>query len=433
MLSFNRIENHINFKLKNPTNSYSLDLCKKYYNKYFLSNNINQLLQNNIISVTQLLNDKQINYNTLEFYSKNNPLYLFSECYADNCPLNRKYNCLCRSFIERKTIEIIKNNYKKNKKITYSSYLPGYFFQDIVILTKMVDIIDKDCIITINLVGNINDYLTIVENKIHNPNANINIINYELYNKNSKIEEWSKLFTYRLIKLLEWFKGIGLKIDLNLYYDYNDFIKECNKNYKLLSDITIGIDYIDDIMNGIYEFKILALCTTKHNGYIISLRTHGLPFFNIKIKFFIEIYINHDPELMLIKYNSFDNMLNKLSEEYNLHKIEIPINKNEFSNYLDKLGEYDKIEKNGKNYILNTIRGHTAIYEDNEFYNINQKKEKIIKNIYKFFSNKKDNCKHMYNLYGCYKCILSIIFYNIKDNILNIVYKITTYIFKIWK
>src|SRR6202008_2310090 len=100
----------------------------------------------------------------------------------------------------------------------------------------------------------------------------------DFFDDNLERKAWAKLMTYRIIKFLEWFKSLGLNINLNFYDSPHDLIQECITDSGYLSDITIGVDYIDQFPELIYDFQILALCTTNLDGNIISLRTDGIPF-----------------------------------------------------------------------------------------------------------------------------------------------------------
>ncbi|QKF93459.1 hypothetical protein QKU48_gp0001, partial [Fadolivirus algeromassiliense] len=232
MLSFNKNNKHLNLTLKEPTKSFSYELCSVFNNRYFTSSRgVDELLQRNIEETKNLISNKSnkvVNYDDLELASKKNPLFLFSECFSCECGLNRNKSGIFRNYMENKTVELVKKYYGTHKKLTYTSFLPGYLFQDIVLLTAINDVVDFDCEFTINLIGNVHDYLDVIVDHDKNPNAKNNCITFDYQDQNFDREAWVKLFTYRMIKFLEWLKCIGMNVNVNLYSGYQDFINECN-------------------------------------------------------------------------------------------------------------------------------------------------------------------------------------------------------------
>ena len=425
MLSFNQSINCANFKLIKSTNSFSHDLCNHYNETYFKSSRgITELLQKNISMLSCVDNsdqkdkDKDVEYDDLENTSKQNPLFTFSECFADDCGLNRKSSGIFRTFMENKTIELIKHNYNTNKHIIYTSYLSGFFLQDIVLLTKMKDVIDPECMITINLIGNSHDYLALISNSLHNPNAKNNCINYEFEDTHKYRKMWAKLFTYRLIKFLEWFQAIGLNVNLNLYSNHHNFINDCHNNNELLSDITVGIDHVDQSIISEYDFKMLALCTTKKNGYIVSLRTDGIPFLWVKLNYHFTMYMNENPLDNMEKYNNFRSTLNELKKDAEKNRMEI---KGELFNENNK----QEIEKDGKFYYLKgsscCIDGSFLMYETNEYKNYKSQIDMMMGESYILFDNISKECVYIYDLHGTYKFAFGMMYYTFKDMFCNYV------------
>ena len=433
MLSFSKKDNHINFRLEEPTESFSYDLCREYRNKYFgTDNGISELLKLNILTSNRVIdkkviiqteeeqiNTKVIDYRDLEKASKTNPLFLFSECFAENCGLNRISNGIFRTFMERKTFELIEKEYIKHRKIVYTSYLPGYFFQDIVLLTGLNGIKKDGCEVIVNLIGNTHDYLSVIQEQEKNPNADKNCINYDYEDTNQDRKAWVKMFTYRLIKFLEWFGSLGLNVSLNLYGNHTSFIDECITDPSLFSDITVGIDYVDEFVESVYEFKMLALCTTKDNGHIISLRTDGIPFMR-ELNYHFEIYINKSPCEHCAQYFKISLVIKKLLEQENENKIEVPMGgKMSFA-----LDDNNKIEKNGKIFTqassyLNS-KGAFSVYETNEYKNIHSQLEKTEWDLYDWFDKRSKQCKYIYDIHGTNKFLFNIVWSSIRDKLLSI-------------
>lgn len=437
MLSFNKVNNHLNLTLKEPTKSYSENLCSVFNNRYFNnSTSINELLQLNIQTSTTVIERKQlvknenqatskiISLDNLEETSKQNPLFLFSECFASNCGLNRNTSGIFRNFMENKALEIVKKYYNTHKKLTYTSYLPGYLFQDIVLLTAMNDVIDFDCNVTINLIGNVHDYLDVIVDEEKNPHAKNNCITYDYYDSNQDRCAWVKLFSYRMIKFLEWLKCIGMHVNLNLYSGYQDFIDECNQDESNMSDLTVGIDYVDQFMESVYDFKILSLCTTKPEGHVISLRTDGIPFFDRQINYHFEIYVNDNPMDHLRSYYAKKLELEKLYLLLKENVLELPSTENVslFSNN-GKQPEKEII-KNGKVYKEHGMefssRGSFIMYETDEY----QKIKKLVRseewNMYLYFDMESKKCNYMYDLHGVYKILFNMVYYAWKDRLMSI-------------
>jgi hypothetical protein len=70
------------------------------------------------------------------------------------------------------------------------------------------------------------------------------------FNINDDIEQrkfWRQLYTYRLIKIIEWFKTPEFDFEINMYENNEKYKQECLKDNSKYSDLFVTIDYFDQI------------------------------------------------------------------------------------------------------------------------------------------------------------------------------------------
>jgi hypothetical protein len=222
-----------------------------------------------------------------------------------------------------------------------------------------------------------------------------------------------------MIKFLEWLKCIGMNVNVNLYSGYQDFINECNSYNSLMSDLTVGIDYVDQFMESIYEFKILALCTTKYEGHVVSLRTDGIPFFDRQLNYHFEIYGNdNDPCDNMIKYYVKKLELEKLYSELNDNEILVPT-----EGHLDPFSHIKNVDKeiikNDKVYkecgMTFSANGSFIMYQTSEYSELKKQVELQEWEMYSLFEEKSKSCNYIHNLHGTYRILFDMIVSIVKD------------------
>lgn len=422
MLSCTITNNCLNVKLLKCTNSYSSDLCTKYLNKYFTSNkSINDLLNLNVNMMDDFTrtNTKSYSLKQLEQLSSGNPLWLFSECFACDCGLNRGKNGVFRNFMEYQFNKLVTTKYSSYDNVTYSSYYPGYYFQDIVLLTNM-GCTNKRTNITVNLVGITQGYVKFV--------SDLNVTTLSCAEDpdidNDKQKYWFQVHTYRIIKLLEWFDGIGLHVNLNIYDGMDQFIDNCRLNYDLLSDITVGIDYVDESLLALYQFNIFALCTTRAGGHIVSLRTDGIPFVFTKLMYHFAMYVNYNPIKYINLWFTYNHDFKVLRDNIKGLCLEILDNKQKyFTDIFKRDSEIEAIEQDGKVYkhvgFSFSLEGTFVRYQTNDYEKLQKNIDILANEMYMVFDDDLKKCLCLYKVEGTNYAIGKMCFDYMYDSVMS--------------
>lgn len=355
MLGFKAFSNYVELCLDQKSKNYDLNFYNDFYEKYFKSPI--ELLKKNKIYMSDIKKniDNTSIENVVHMITKNNPLALFSECTAEDCPLNRHNNVgkYYKSFFENKVVDEIINHNKKDNLI-YASYFPGFFFPDLMILTKLRN---QYKTMAIHLVGtHYDEYCSIIENDDINLIAKKGLIDNYLMDDNIQRKRYMEMTTFRFVKLIEWLEVCGCKVTIRIYRSNNAMIEEC-KNKASQVDVYIGVDYVDQFPNTICEFQKMAICCTKNNGIIASLRTDGISYFNDS-KCHLQIKYNKNPEQSIdyVQENTLqlDNLRNKIKE----NKIKIHECANCVAKYdgqiVDNRGNIytEKIDEKGNKIII---------------------------------------------------------------------------------
>lgn len=415
MLTLHPTPNYVEFELHTKSSSYNEPLNKQYLETYItaIDQPIVKLLNKcieNIKSITDHGTEEILN-----FVCSQNPLALFSECYAHNCPLNRNTNGLYRMFFEKKLVNnIIKHN--RSGKLKYTSCYPGYFFQDIIILTQLREHFSE---ITVNFVGEYNEYCTMVQDPQFNPNAPTSALSYEFTDEKADRCMWIRFMTYRIIKMLEWLNTTTCKFNLRFYKSTDSLISECEQNNEAKCDVFVGTDYVDQFPTTIFDFMIVSQCATKNVGLIASLRTDGLPFSSNDINHHIEIKYNLHCNQNIITKKKFTDKLNELAIDLSKHVTEIEeTGKNPFEGIYDEsiVGEDGVTYKWHSLYCTSKDQKWIRKYVDDKYSDINKEINKVNEEYYLAFKSKFDDLEKIYDLHGTYKSLLWMIFYLIFYN-----------------
>ena len=230
---------------------------------------------------------------------KENPLMLFSECCADYCNLTRKNNNMRQKFEDYILDKINKNISKDNLVITF--YGTGYLLQEMIILTKLKQLGYN--ISSINLCeSRFGEYIDCMKN-------DSNIFNVTNNDTNTERSLWLSAYTLRIYHFMNYLNYIGINTKLNIFDKSINIIKS-----NTISNIFIGIDYIDDGFTDTSQFHYVAMSTT--NGICASIISYGM----------IEIYKNK-PNDDIAKYyylreNKCDELKEKAEKEVTCDKID---------------------------------------------------------------------------------------------------------------
>lgn len=109
---------------------------------------------------------------------------------------------------------------------------------------------------------------------------------------NSQHNNFIMTHGYNWIKFMELMNYYGYTC-INLYDYHKDFIEYCSTN-EIKSDILVCIDYIDLHYQYKYAFQECAILTTNIDFLIFSLRTNGVPVYNIGSYSYQIKYFNRD-------------------------------------------------------------------------------------------------------------------------------------------
>lgn len=414
MLQLTNNNGCLNVKLHEYTNTYDKNMIMEYYTNNFNDRTglLNECIEtanatfkndtpklemvNGCLQLVNQNTNKNININHDELYTKN-PLWLLSECYACDCGLIRSTQPLFRNFAESKINDIVAQKYSNNNNFTYSTYYPGYFFQDVVILTEMKNKILNDAVVTVNIVGVSHEFVKLIGDRQY---AGCNAH----YGDDDK-GKWIQMYVMRITHMLQWFKGIGMNINLNIYDNYTDYIKLCKIDNTLFSDITVGIDYVDDNLIPKYLFKIFAICTTAHGGDIISLRTDGIPFMR-KLQFCFEMCKNNNPNYYINMWEMHKNEIDNLKIELEKHHI------TESGNMNNKQIVRDGIIYNYECYMYVPNGPWILEYIDDQYKDIEKSIETNIGVMYKHFDDIFNNLEFGYKFEGSYYEFVYNIYHN---------------------
>lgn len=334
MLGFIKTTNYTEITCEKKTNSYNLEKCKQTAIQIIKDPKV--VLNMNINDTQHLENQmKNATFDTLDVQFSE-PLTLFSECFEPHCHLSRNNNEV-RSYFENKLLELNclipssqmgSESTGRPTNLTYTSYMSGYYFQDIVILTKLINE-KKITHLTYNILSATRDYTEYIASE-RNPLRNNNQINgtfeimrlntdvrahtYEFYKQQSA---YMTLMTYRLLKLIEYLESLDVKVCIRIYDTEVNYYDQCLLDESFRCDIYCGIDYIESAGQNFNDFKIFALTCTKNDGYICSLHTDG---FGSK-KLYGEIVINKnvDTNTQIIN-TSLINIKNNNKMKYVIEK-----------------------------------------------------------------------------------------------------------------
>lgn len=390
-------------------------ICEKYeqmyekyeqmYEKYFLRDNPNDITEllnvniDNVKSITSVEeNDSKLN-NLLDTL-KINPFVLFSECYEPLCALSRSGSGgYYRNIFKDKLIEAIlnDNNITSSAEFIYTSYYPGFLFQDLIILTKIIKlpILNGIKTLTINFIGDYYEYNEKICDVNCNPNIISNLLDIELNDEHKERRTWMQFLTLRFAYFINWLKWLNPKIELKirLYPSINKLIED-----NVLTDLFIGTDYLDECYFKVRQFLIASLCCTKLNGIIASLRTNGLFTKNI----YLDIMRNDSNSKILNLKTQYDEELNILYDE--LKEESIKFYELDGKEHMYKWSDDDNIRNiGGKNYRFKhgtcDNKGRYDMFVTDKYDSIKEKIDKTRDEHDKKYTELFNNLSKIYNLH----------------------------------
>lgn len=285
---------------------------------------------------------------------KENPIMLFSECCSEYCALTRKINNMRKRFEDYFLDKMNKCSNKDNSELVITFYGSGYFLQELIIITKLKQL--GYHIGTINLIEiRFGEYLECMKN-------DDNVFNVTNNDTNIERSLWLSSYTLRLYHFMNYLNYIGVNSKVNMFSDSINIIKS-----NTVSNIFMGIDYIDDGFTDIAEFHYVAMSTT--DGICASIISHNM----------IEIYKNKPNNEVAKQYFLTEIKCNDLKEkaekEVTRVKLDEMTERNKYNEYiLSSEGYY------GVNYTENYKNIKKQMDELNTEYNkyiLNYKKDSI--------------------------------------------------------
>lgn len=263
----------------------------------------------------------EMTYEMLEKISAENPLSIFSECVT--CVLNRSKNGVFRFLFELKFGQIVSKI--KSSSLTWTSYVPGYFFQEIILLTILANR-SKVSELTLNIIDDqVYEFAECAQDEEKNSSASSHLISFGFKDTRDDRRQWLNLLFYRYVKLLEWISDLGITAKLVLYRA-SDYIKLCSTDRSYQSDLLTGVDYIDQFLEYKYIFKSLSLSCVKETGTVASLRTDGMLSQNIVYEIYSVPFSSSRQE----EWESINEKIAKNQEEMEKRTLREKIDEEEF-------------------------------------------------------------------------------------------------------
>ena len=315
-LSYQKKLNHYKLLLFDTSSTYSPDLIKESLDIHPID-----ILITGEHGVSEMLKRKDYVYSIdeiNEFY-RLNPFALFTECTAGNCPLNRlNYKGYkIKEKFENELINIVNDIDKEQLVIT--TYCCSEFN-----LLMLLPKIQHDNIVLNLIEPNFNKVIEMYLDENINPNYEVNIFDVDNYTLPINYPQKANYLLFNTmikIKLLELLNYLFDNVKVNLYLSTKDYIEECIENPQIKTDVFIGIDYVDQFYQYIYTFKETSIMCTQVDGYIMSLRTNGIPIFE-EGSYVCEIYKVINNHKFVDIYNYYYKTRENIKKQLDKHKIE---------------------------------------------------------------------------------------------------------------
>lgn len=285
---------YLNSNLNGIELSHNLKTAEKY------TINCSNLLFNIINNPIKILreNNKEREFipglKDFEKKTESHPIGLLYECQANLCPLNRIKFPQRRELVERKILKYIQEYFpSKEKKLIYTSLGPGGLFQDLVILTKLINMGYND--ITVILIElEFKNYIEVVRGK--------KLINFDQF-ANAVITH------YQLMQFSAFLKNCSQeKIKILIYDNFENYIIDCESDSSLKCDVFWGIDCFDGDASrkASQDIDYLTFLAQKPNG--LSFIVDRKHMWTIKKK---ESFYSTLEKLKKLKDSEFDKIFKK--------------------------------------------------------------------------------------------------------------------------
>ena len=391
MLSFRQINKHHTFSLKEQSVSYSNNLCKQFISSFSNPYFIKSTLSKNIQIDNQINKSSDVNLETLDKLSMDNPLSIFPERY-NHSTQNVKYGSSLRNYLESNIlISLFKVDVKDH--LIYTTYSSS-FFQDLIILTKYI-LFNKDLKkITLNLIGNFGYFLDSVYDESINPVP----LCSKMISPNTS-NKYVSVVTFRLIKIIEWFNSMNIDISCNIYLSHDDYINECYMDNSLSCHMSINLNLFLSFCLNYDRFRSVSMITTVTGGSIVF-------FENIQGEEYNFIILNNINQISLLDnygsyYNEICELLDGLDEEM------ISINSSGESVYIQ---DDNIIKKEGKEYKLSRSSSkHMIIYKTEECNSIQKQINQKRDNFFNLLSCENTNPTTTLSSRGYYRVYLDVV------------------------
>lgn len=316
MLGFIKKDNYIEFICAKKTKSYNPKLCKDRAFSYTIPYDINY----------EDPNEGFYTIEKLDTLLGDNPLATFRDVYYD------QQNHVLSSI--KKTILNPKNN---THKLIYTTTTPWNTYSDINTLTQILVDNYNDDIKYRNLTLNwIWAYNNIVNNSHWNENLKLFV-----YDTEAEMEETDHIHNsivflmYRMIKIIEYFKALGVKIHLRMYDTLSKYYDQCKIDSSYKSDIFVSNNYVKLLDNQLKSFQFYSLNCT--NGFIAFTEKNndGFEFMVKLLDTPIQLQNDNDSNLIDLKWNQLKT----------IHRINDQILNNTKQQQLNKIRQYETESK----------------------------------------------------------------------------------------
>jgi len=341
MLSYAKVDSHHEIKLHKFTDSFNKQLCTDYMQYFQQNDNDNNdklanILKTNNLTTNYISLSNPINYDTLETCATVNPIFIIN----NNDQSSPQVDSIIYEYANAQILNTLNELYiDTSSKITYSSFTTNNFdlFNDLVILTRFNSYINSTYDITLNLIGNFDQYIESITS------SDTNIIDPSIMSSNPNI-----LFTYRLIKFIEWFSCTKINLNINLYPSPKALLTDCGLNPSYSSNILLSINGINNPNLPPKYFKIFASTVCVSNGYMINLSQTKSKYINLTNHTF-NIHKNINQSTFLSKYLNHASQINIKLQQLSNEIIEIDT-ANQSSNVL-YIASNNMIQLNDKTYV----------------------------------------------------------------------------------
>ncbi len=229
-------------------------------------------------------------FNLFEAVFKDHPLSIFGECSSSYCRLSRINeggvfgNLEARDFFEDRVVNSIVKFYpNKKNQLTITLFACGGMLSELKIVTmlkqkgyenihlNLIDFRFRALVECSQLLCSENLPFNFCGESIRNNYRNFDISAEEVGENIPHIQLSYSYNLYGIRQLLRWFNSFSGNFSVSVYNDVNDYLADCKNRKSLMSDIVIGIDYIEPMSSGAPDYIKLVMYGLKKGGLGCSL------------------------------------------------------------------------------------------------------------------------------------------------------------------